>query len=103
MKSIYLAPLACAAMLFACANAFAQTTPDGDRSARPNDSADSAKHDMQRGSGTHRDFDSFDTNKHGYLVSDDVKGDEWVRKNFRRCNLKHDGHMSREEYANCKE
>jgi hypothetical protein len=26
-----------------------------------------------------------------------------VSKNFAKCNLTHDGHMTREEYANCHE
>jgi hypothetical protein len=27
----------------------------------------------------------------------------YVRKNFAKCNVKHNGHMSREEYDNCHE
>jgi hypothetical protein len=88
MKSIYLAPLTCAALLFACSTAY---------------SDDVSKNDMHRESSTHRDFDKVDTNRRGYLTSDDVKSDDWVSKNFAKCNVKHDGHMSREEYANCHE
>jgi hypothetical protein len=55
------------------------------------------------GSSTHQDFDTVDTHRHGYLTSEDVKQDDWVSKNFAKCNLKRDGHMSREEYANCHE
>ena len=88
MKSIYLAPLTCAALLFAGAAAY---------------SADEGKNDAQRETITHRDFGTVDTHKHGYLTSRDVKGDDWVSKNFAKCNVKHDGHMSREEYANCHE
>lgn len=46
---------------------------------------------------------SVDANKHGYLTSKDVKGDDYVRRNFAKCNVKHNGHMSREEYDNCHE
>jgi hypothetical protein len=88
LKSAQLASLACAALLFAGAAAY---------------SADDGKNDAQRGTTTHRDFDSVDTHKHGYLTSHDVKSDEYVRKNFAKCNAKHNGHMSREEYANCHE
>jgi hypothetical protein len=79
--------VACAALLFACAAA----------------SADDGKNDAQREATTHRDFDSVDTHKHGYLTSADVKSDDYVRKNFAKCNVKHNGHMSREEYDNCHE
>ena len=87
MKSTQLASVACAALLFACMAA----------------SADDGKNDTQRETTTHRDFDSVDTHKHGYLTSADVKSDDYVRKNFAKCNVKHNGHMSREEYDNCHE
>ena len=61
------------------------------------------KNDAHRETTTHRDFDTVDTHKHGYLTSEDVKSDEYVRKHFAKCNVKHNGHMSREEYANCHE
>ena len=88
MKSTQLVSLAGAALLFACAAAY---------------SADDGKIDAQRETTTHRDFDTVDTQKHGYLTTRDVKSDEYVRKNFAKCNVKHNGHMSREEYANCHE
>ena len=83
MKSTYFASLTCAAMLFGCAAAYSD--------------------DMQRAPTTHPDFNTVDTHRHGYLTTDDVKNDDYVSKNFDRCNLKHDGHMSRKEYANCHE
>jgi hypothetical protein len=88
LKSTQLASLACAALFFAGATAY---------------SADESKNDAQRETTTHRDFDTVDTHKHGYLTAADVKSDEYVRKNFAKCNVKHNGHMSREEYANCHE
>ena len=88
MKSIYLAPLACAAMLFAFTNAY---------------SDDVAKTETQKASAVHRDFDKVDTHRHGYVTSQDVKSDDYVSKNFARCNVKGDGHMTREEYNNCHE
>jgi hypothetical protein len=88
LKSTQLASLAGAALLFACAAAY---------------SADDGKTDAQRETTTHRDFDTVDTRKHGYITAHDVKSDEYVRRNFAKCNVKHNGHMSREEYANCHE
>ena len=88
MKPIYLAPLACAAMFFSFTNAY---------------SDDAGKADTQHASAEHQDFDKIDTHRHGYLTAEDLKGDDYISKNFTSCNLKHDGHMSREEYDNCHE
>lgn len=88
MKTTQLASLICAALVFACATAY---------------SADEGRNDAQRDTTTHRDFDTVDTHKHGYLTSDDVKHDDYVSRNFAKCNVKHNGHMSREEYASCHE
>jgi hypothetical protein len=88
LKSTRFVSLTCTALLFAGAAAF---------------SADEAKNDGQREVAAHRDFDTVDTHKHGYLTSGDVKSDDYVSRNFAKCNVKHNGHMSREEYANCHE
>jgi hypothetical protein len=48
------------------------------------------------------DFNTLDTTKRGTLTADDVKGNQWLSKNFSRCDLDHDGTLSREEYASCK-
>ena len=93
MKSAYVASLTCGALLFACAAAY---------SADPY-STDASKDDMQRAPAVHADFKTVDTQRHGYLTSDDVKNDDYVSKNFAKCNLTHDGHMTRQEYANCHE
>jgi hypothetical protein len=88
LKSTLLASLFGTALLFACGAAY---------------SADDGKNDAQRETTTHRDFDTVDTHKHGYLTTRDVKSDDYVSRNFAKCNVKHNGHMSREEYANCHE
>ena len=88
MKSTYFASLACGALLFACAAAY---------------SADTSKDDVQRAPAVHPDFKAVDTQRHGYLTSDDIKNDDYVSKNFAKCNLTHNGHMTPEEYANCHE
>jgi hypothetical protein len=48
------------------------------------------------------DFDTLDASKTGALTADDVKGNNWLSKNFSRCDTNHDGGLSREEYAACK-
>jgi hypothetical protein len=88
LKSIYLAPLACTAMLFAFTTAYSDDAP---------------RADTHNASAEHSDFDKVDTHRHGYLTSEDVKADEYTHKNFAKCNVKHDGHMSRDEYTNCHE
>ena len=88
MRSAQLVSFTCAALLFTCAAAY---------------SADEGKNDAQRETAAHRDFDTVDSHKHGYLTSRDVKSDDYVSRNFAKCNVKHNGHMSREEYANCHE
>ena len=88
MKSIYLAPFACVAMLFAFTNAF---------------SDDVGRTHTHNATAAHPDFDKVDTHRHGYRTPHDIKNNDYVRKNFGRCNVKHNGHMSREEYSNCHE
>jgi hypothetical protein len=66
-------------------------------------SADEGRTDAQPATATHRNFDTVDTHKHGYVTARDVKKDSYVSKNFAKCNVKHDGHMSREEYDKCHE
>ena len=50
----------------------------------------------------HPEFASLDQNNHGYLTTDDVKYNKWLSANFARCDTNHDGHLSQQEYANCK-
>jgi hypothetical protein len=143
MKSTYLTPVACAALLFGCAIANAQTpntpsdqpstapvsnqadtskgntlvgTTPTDQTATPptagqdkstgNDmvspKADADHRGMKLASAARPDFNTLDTTKRGALTADDVKGDKWLAKNFTRCDLDHDGTLSREEYAACK-
>ena len=62
---------------------------------------DGGKNDAQRETTTQQDFDTVDTHKNGYLTANDLKSDDYVSRNFAKCNVKHNGHMSREEYDNC--
>ena len=89
MKSTRLVSLTCAALLIAGAAAYSADPKEG------------AKNDAQRESTTQQDFDTVDTHKNGYLTANDLKSDDYVSRNFAKCNVKHNGHMSREEYDNC--
>ena len=86
MKLPNLPVLACAALLIACGSAYA------------NDAAKNSEHGY---SATHRSFDAVDSKHRGYVTTDDVQRDAWVRDNFAKCNVKHDGHMIRSEYEGC--
>jgi hypothetical protein len=57
---------------------------------------------VEKATAKHPDFLSLDTNNHGYLTVDDVSHNQWLSANFRRCDTNHDGHLSQQEYANCK-
>jgi hypothetical protein len=90
VKSARLVSLTCAALLLAGATAYSA-----------GEAKDGGKNDAQRETTTQRDFDTVDTHKNGYLTSNDLKSDDYVSRNFAKCNVKHNGHMSREEYDNC--
>jgi hypothetical protein len=57
---------------------------------------------MKLASAARPDFNTLDATKKGALTADDVKGDSWLSANFSRCDLNHDGTLSRQEYAACK-
>jgi hypothetical protein len=50
----------------------------------------------------HPEFRTLDINNRGYLTADDIKANKWLSANFARCDADHDGHLSQQEYANCK-
>lgn len=143
MKSTYLTPVVCAALLFGCAIANAQTpnTPSDQPSTAPVSSqadttkgtdvvgttptdqtaapptagqdkstgndmvspkADASHSGTRLASAARPDFNTLDTTKRGALTADDVKANQWLAKNFTRCDLDHDGTLTREEYAACK-
>lgn len=57
---------------------------------------------VEKATTQHPDFLTLDTNNHGYLTADDVKHNKWLSSNFARCDVNHDGHLTQQEYANCK-
>jgi hypothetical protein len=131
MKSLYLTPLACAALFFGCTIANAQTssnnadttkgnnltgtTPADQVSTPPtagqdkgsgNDlvapKGDANQSSVRQAAASRPDFNALDTKKKGALTADDVKGNKWLKSNFAKCDSDHDGTLSRAEYAACK-
>jgi Ca2+-binding EF-hand superfamily protein len=56
---------------------------------------------MKQSNATRPDFDTLDKKGKGSLSAADIKGNQWLSKNFSRCDSNHDGTLSREEYNNC--
>jgi hypothetical protein len=56
----------------------------------------------QKAAAKHPEFRTLDINNRGYLTADDIKSNKWLSSNFARCDADHDGHLSQQEYANCK-
>ena len=126
--SRYLAPSAFAALFFACAsnaqnsqthhdttkgndvvgnpqtptaNSLATPPTAGQDKSTGNDlvaAKDGQTHDTSQ---TRPDFDTLDTGKKGYLTAHNVKTHHWLSKNFAKCDLNHDHHLTQDEYANC--
>ena len=128
MKTTYLVSVAYATLFFACAsNAQSppahQDTPKGndlvgnpqpspaDPLAAPptsgqdkstgNDLVGANDGQTKDSSQMRPDFDSLDTGKKGYLTAHNVKSHPWLSKNFAKCDLNHDHHLTQDEYANC--
>jgi hypothetical protein len=47
------------------------------------------------------DFDQLDGKKTGYLTQKDAAGNQWFKANFSKCDIDHDGHVTRDEYVKC--
>jgi hypothetical protein len=105
MKVKALSALAYATLLVGSAVTYAEppTTRPGDRASSSADVAEPERSERQIERRARRAFDEIDAERHGYLTSEDVKGDDWLIQNFERCNVGHDGHMRREEYDSCRE
>jgi hypothetical protein len=94
-----------ALLLFTCASTFALSPaePTADRAAVGQGVLGTRSEEQGQEHGRHGEFEKWDSHKRGYLTSEDVRGDEWLSKNFERCNEARDGHMRREEFARCHE
>lgn len=47
------------------------------------------------------DFDQLDGKKTGYLTQKDAASNQWFKANFSKCDIDHDGHVTRDEYVKC--
>jgi hypothetical protein len=69
--------------------------PNGKDSSTPSDSS------MSQSSASHPDFSTLDTKKSGKLTAADVKSNQWLSKNFAKCDTDHDGSIDKAEYNAC--
>jgi len=103
MTSHYLVPLTCFAVFLTGESAHAQMRDYW--SMNPREVAREQRAQLAsadpRNSPTRKSFDALDTDRRGYLTRKDAKRDDWTQRNFDRCNISHDGHLSEVEYTNC--
>jgi hypothetical protein len=72
----------------------------GENKAEGNDLV-SGDNRSDRETGTHPAWKTMDTQGSGYLTANDVKSHKWLSKNFSRCDVNHDGHLTQKEYGSC--
>jgi hypothetical protein len=56
---------------------------------------------MKQADASRPDFSTLDTKKKGSLTAADVRSNQWLSKNFSKCDTDHDGTLSRTEYESC--
>ena len=76
-----------------------QDTSHGNDMVAPNGSAKDSG--MKQANASRPAFSTLDTKNKGRLTPDDVKGNQWLSKNFSTCDTDHDGTLSRAEYDAC--
>ncbi|MGA3158307.1 MAG: hypothetical protein ABSE43_12105 [Steroidobacteraceae bacterium] len=103
MKQLYLASILMAglALLAPQSNAQGLSQTSGDRNEVGDFAPPAGANGFTRLPGSHQDFDRLDTRKRGYLTAEDVRSDIWLSRNFSRCNLGHDGHLTWPEFSAC--
>jgi hypothetical protein len=57
--------------------------------------------DMKQANASRPDFSTLDMKNKGTLTAADVKGNQWLSKNFSKCDTDHDGTLDRAEYNAC--
>jgi hypothetical protein len=57
--------------------------------------------DIKEASAARPDFSTLDTKKSGKLTAADVKSNQWLSKNFSKCDTDHDGSVDKTEYEAC--
>ncbi len=103
MTANYLIPIICLAVLLVGEATQAQTRDYWPANPRAGSAAPSSLQPSADApdSPTRKSFDALDTNRRGYLTREEAKQDDWAGRNFDRCNISHDGHLSEVEYTNC--
>lgn len=99
LMSIAIASLALAAPLSYAQNDLSKTS--GDRNEVGDFAPPADENGVAHAPGTRQDFDRLDSRKRGYLTQDDVKSDNWLTRNFSRCNTSHTGHLTWDEFSGC--
>jgi hypothetical protein len=56
---------------------------------------------MKQASATRPQFSTLDTKNRGTLTAADVRNNQWLSKNFSKCDTDHDGTLDRAEYNTC--
>jgi hypothetical protein len=65
------------------------------------DSGMSKDSSVSQSNASRPDFSTLDTKKAGKLTAADVKSNEWLSKNFAKCDTDHDGSIDKAEYNAC--
>ena len=76
-----------------------QSKSTGNNLVAPNGTANGG---MKQADASHPDFKTLDTKNKGTVSEQDIKSNQWLRKNFSRCDSDHDGTVDRAEYNACK-
>jgi hypothetical protein len=72
-----------------------------DANGTQKDSAMTDSGSMKQANAARPDFSTLDTKKTGKLTAADVHSNQWLSKNFSKCDTDHDGTLSRDEYEAC--
>jgi hypothetical protein len=78
-----------------------QDTSHGNDVVGPNGTAKDSGMNMKQANAGRPAFSTLDTKNKGHLTADDVKGNQWLSKNFSKCDTDHDGTLDRAEYNTC--
>jgi hypothetical protein len=56
---------------------------------------------MKQANASRPEFSTLDTKNRGTLTAADVRNNQWLSKNFSKCDTDHDGTLDRSEYNAC--
>ena len=63
---------------------------------------DSAGGNTREANASRPDFSTLDKKNKGKLTAADVRSNQWLSKNFAKCDTDHDGTLDRTEYESCR-